>query len=386
MNQRMPQRERARLLFILGTRPEAIKLAPLIRRFQAIPDEFETRVCVTAQHRQMLDQVMHALEIRADDDLNVMTPGQSLSQVTARMMSLLEPVFASAEPDLTFVQGDTTTTLCGALAAYYHRVPVAHVEAGLRTGDLRQPFPEEGNRLLTGRLAELHFAPTDWARQNLLAEGVPAESVFVTGNTGIDSLLHMRDRLAAGEETPPQTVTIEPGRRLILVTTHRRENFGAPLGEILRALAQLAARPDVAIALPVHPNPQVQGAVESALRPVPHVHLLPPLDYVSFVSLMCRAEILITDSGGVQEEGPSLGKPILVLREKTERPEAVTAGVVRLVGTDASRIVSEAALLLDDRAGYQARARIANPYGDGLASERIVEHVRQWRASRTELA
>lgn len=365
------------ILFIFGTRPEAIKLSPLILRLRQAPEAYSVKVCVTAQHRRMLDQVLAAFQIQPDYDLDVMSPGQTLLQSTSRIIGALEPVFAAIRPDLTFVQGDTTTTLCGALAAFYSGSPVAHVEAGLRTGDLRQPFPEELNRVLTSRLATLHFAATRRAADNLAAEGI-TRGVWVTGNTGIDAVLSVRDRLESGQIAAPPLPFLQPGKRLVLVTAHRRESFGDGFERICRALAAIADRPGVQLVYPVHPNPQVQEPVNRYLRAHPHITLLEPLDYVPFVDLMRRAHIILTDSGGIQEEGPSLGKPILVLREKTERPEAVDAGTVKLVGTDVARIAAEASKLLDDRKEWERMSRIHNPYGDGRACERIETALREF--------
>ncbi len=360
-----------KVLFIFGTRPEAIKLCPPVLELRKRPDLFDVRVCVTAQHRQMLDQVLAVFGVRPDHDLDLMLPGQTLFQSTARMLTGLEPVLDAEKPDMVVVQGDTTTTLCGALAAFYKRIPVAHVEAGLRTHDMGQPFPEEMNRVLTGRLAALHFAATDWAAQNLRNEGVPESAIGVTGNTGIDAVLFVRDALAAGRLHSDPVPGLDPTRKLILVTAHRRESFGPAFERICLALADLARRSDVQIVYPVHPNPNVQDPVNRILRNEANVLLIEPLSYVPFVDLMRRAYLLITDSGGVQEEGPSLGKPILVLREKTERPEAVHAGTVKLVGTDPDRIRSEAHKLLENQELYQAMTRVHNPYGDGSAGARI---------------
>jgi UDP-N-acetylglucosamine 2-epimerase (non-hydrolysing) len=351
-----------KVLFVFGTRPEAIKLGPVIRCLSDDP-RFDARVAVTGQHRAMLDQVLAAFSIRPDHDLNVMEAGQTLSKSAARILAALEPVLDSERPDCVVVQGDTTTTFCGALAAFYKGIPVAHVEAGMRTGDLRQPFPEEMNRVLTSRLAMLHFAATEGAAENLRHEGVSNQDIFVTGNTGIDAVLAVRDSLPSFEA--------EPSRKMILVTAHRRESFGEGFVRICRALRRLAAREDVEIVYPVHPNPNVLAVVTEHLRGVANIRLIEPVDYVAFVDLMRRAHILLTDSGGVQEEGPSLGKPVLVMREKTERPEAVEAGTARLVGTDEDAIVAEAARLLDHPDEYARRARIHNPYGDGKASARI---------------
>jgi len=361
---------RRTVLFIFGTRPEAIKLCPLLLRLRSFPDIYSAQVCVTGQHRGMLDQVLEAFAVKPDYDLNVMTPGQTLFQSTARIIQALEQPFAASKPDLVIVQGDTTTTLCGSLAAFYSGVPVAHVEAGLRTGDLRQPFPEELNRVLTARMAAMHFAATPAAAENLRREGI-SEHTWVTGNTGIDAVLHVRDRLDRGD-LPTSAVNFErSGKHLILVTAHRRESFGEGFGRICRALSAIADRNDVHLVYPVHPNPNVGTIVKELLGSHPNITLTEPMDYVPFVDLMRRAYLILTDSGGIQEEGPSLGKPVLVLREKTERPEAVDAGTVKLVGTDTSRIARETATLLDDPGEYQRMSRIHNPYGDGHASERI---------------
>jgi len=358
-----------RVLLIFGTRPEAIKLAPVVRRLRQWPERFETRVAATAQHREMLDQVLDAFSIQPDYDLDLMRPGQSVFESTSRILSALEGVLKQERPECVLVQGDTTTAFAGALAAFYLNIPVGHVEAGLRTGDSRQPFPEEMNRVLVGRLASLHFAPTAEAAENLRREGVNPDDIFVTGNTGIDAVLEIRDSLeAAGKTGCP---TLDPSKKLILVTAHRRESFGEGFENICRALAGLAARGDVEIVYPVHPNPNVQDPVNRLLRGVGGIHLIDPLPYVPFVDLMRKAHVLLTDSGGIQEEGPSLGKPVLVMREKTERPEAVAAGTARLVGVSEERIVMETALLLDDRAEHERRSHIHNPYGDGHAAERI---------------
>lgn len=361
-----------RTLFLFGTRPEAIKLCPVLRHMQSRPEEFDVKVCVTAQHRQMLDQVLAAFRVTPDVDLDLMLPGQTLFQSSSRMLAALEPVFRDLRPDFAVVQGDTTTTLCGALAAFYARVPIGHIEAGLRTWDMAQPFPEEMNRVLTGRLADLHFAATPWARENLLRESVPAERITVTGNSGIDAVLFVRDGLESGALSSGRDWSfLDPSKRLIVVTAHRRESFGDGFDRICRAIRRLAARPDVEIVYPVHPNPNVQDPVNRLLAGQPNIHLIAPLDYIPFVDLMRRAYILVTDSGGVQEEGPSLGKPILVLREKTERPEAVEAGTVKLVGTDENKIVNEAEILLENPDLHARMGLVHNPYGDGRASARI---------------
>jgi UDP-N-acetylglucosamine 2-epimerase (non-hydrolysing) len=361
---------RRNVLFIFGTRPEAIKLCPLLLHLRDFPELYSVQVCATAQHRGMLDQVLAAFGITPDYDLNVMTPGQSLFQSTARILQALEQPFAESKPHLAVVQGDTTTTLCGALAAFYSGIPLAHVEAGLRTGDLQQPFPEELNRVLTTRMSTLHFAATAAAAENLRREGV-SERVWVTGNTGIDAVLHVRDRLESGELSTSASKFDRSGKRLILVTAHRRESFGQGFKQICQALEALADRGDVHVVYPVHPNPNVRDSVYERLCSHPDITLTEPLDYVPFVDLMRRACLILTDSGGIQEEAPSLGKPVLVLREKTERPEAVDAGTVKLVGADAARIVRETAVLLDCPEEYERRSRIHNPYGDGHASQRI---------------
>lgn len=367
-----------RVLFVFGTRPEAIKLAPVVMRMRDAEPGLEARVCVTAQHRGLLDQVLETFRIEPEYDLNLMTPGQSLTQSASRILAALEPVIAAERPAMLVVQGDTTTTMCGALAAFFARVPVAHVEAGLRTGDLQQPFPEELHRVVTGRASALHLAPTAQAAANLLREGVPAETITVTGNSGIDALLHVRDGLESGVIRGGDWPRLDPSKKLLVLTAHRRESFGPGFEGVCTAIERLAARPDVEIAFPVHPNPNVRAAFSDRLARLGNVHLMEPLDYVPFVDLMRRAHLLITDSGGVQEEGPSLGKPILVLREKTERPEAVEAGTVRLVGCSPDRILDEAELLLDDEAEYDRRSHVHNPYGDGHASERICNAIRSY--------
>ena len=368
-----------RVLFIFGTRPEAIKLCPVIRELRGQPHEFDARVCVTAQHRGLLDQVLDAFDIAPHHDLDLMTPGQTLFRSTSRILVGLEPVLDAEKPDLVLVQGDTTTTFCGALAAYYQRIPVGHVEAGLRTGDPYQPFPEEINRVLAGRLASIHFAATERAAGNLRQEGVDPAFIHVTGNTGIDAVLYVARGLENGALSGLQGLPLDPARKLIVVTLHRRESFGGGIEQVCQALRTLAARPNVQIVFPVHPNPNVRGPVERLLSGFANVLLLDPLPYVPFVDLMRRATLLLTDSGGIQEEGPSLGKPILVLREKTERPEAVEAGTVRLVGTDPLRILREAGALLEDPGLLARMSRVHSPYGDGLASTRISALLRSFK-------
>lgn len=365
----------SRVLIIFGTRPEAIKLAPLAEALRTMPGGREPVLCVTGQHRGLLDQVLEVFQLRPAYDLDLMTPGQTLIQSCSRILAALEPVLEEAKPDFVLVQGDTTTAFAGALAAFYHGIPVGHVEAGLRTGDLRQPFPEEANRVLASRIATLHFAATEWAARNLLREGAGPGGVFVTGNTGVDAVLAAVARLESGALRPQVRPEWPADRKMVLVTAHRRESFGQGFERICDALEQLSRRGDTHLIYPVHPNPHVRRIVDRRLACNSAVTLLDPLDYVSFVDLMRRSHFLITDSGGVQEEGPSLGKPILVLRDKTERPEAVEAGTVRLVGTATAKILSESNLLLDDGEEYARRSRVHNPYGDGRASERIAGHI-----------
>jgi len=362
-----------RILFVFGTRPEAIKLCPLVRRLRAQPDRFQVSVCVTAQHRDMLDPILQAFGVRPDFDLDLMQPGQTLCGLTARILARIETILDSAKPRLVVVQGDTSTTFAAALGAFYQGVEVAHIEAGLRTGDMRQPFPEEMNRVLTSRIAAFHFAPTAAARAALLREGVAPRKIFVTGNTGIDALLWVRGALDRGELAAPPPPWLDPARKLVLLTCHRRENFGPGFGRAMRAIARLAARPDVQVVYPVHRNPNVSGPAHQQLSGRPNIVLIDPLPYVAFVDLMRRCRLIITDSGGIQEEAPSLGKPVLVLREATERPEAIEAGTARLVGTGEEKIVAEAARLLDDESEYIRMTRIHNPYGDGCACDRIAE-------------
>jgi len=362
----------ARVLLVFGTRPEAIKLCPLVRALRTRP-EFAVRVCVTAQHRQMLDQVLEAFGITPDHDLDIMRSRQTLAGLTARVLEALDPVLERESPDLILVQGDTTTTLAGAVAGFYRRIPVGHVEAGLRTGDVSQPFPEEMNRVLTSRIADLHFAPTARSSANLIGEGVPKDRVYVTGNTGIDAVLYVRDAMESGELTTTGWPWLDGSRRLIVMTSHRRENFGNGFVREMQALARIATRPDVQIVYPVHRNPNVLEPAHQLLGGHPNIHLIEPLPYVPFVDLLRRSFLILTDSGGIQEEAPSLGKPVLVLREKTERPEAVEAGTVKLVGTDEEQIVGETTRLLDDGDEYRRMTRVHNPYGDGRACGRIAE-------------
>ena len=369
-----PSYPKRRVLLIFGTRPEAIKLCPLIAllRSRQYHSLMEPVICVTGQHRELLRGVLQAFEIEPDYDLDLMRHDQTLASIASRLLSGLEPVFQAVQPSLAVVQGDTSTTLAGALAAFYCRVPVAHVEAGLRTFDLGAPFPEEMNRVLTTRLAVLHFAPTAQAAENLKREGVLPQSIRVTGNTGIDALLSVRDRLRTGALSG-MSLPLDPKKKLVVVTAHRRESFGEGLASICDAVAGLASRNDVQIVWPVHPNPAVERVVHGRLGGTPNVILLGPLEYVPFVDLLQRAYLLITDSGGIQEEGPSLGKPILVLREKTERPEALETCAVKLVGLDRKKITIEAARILDDQTPQERMSPPHHLYGDGKASARIAE-------------
>jgi UDP-N-acetylglucosamine 2-epimerase (non-hydrolysing) len=363
------------VLTILGTRPEAIKLAPVIRELARRQHDCLSTVCITAQHRQMLDQVMHVFGLVADCDLNLMTPGQSLAQVTARAIERLDAVLAREKPHVVLVQGDTTTSLCGALAAFYHKVKVGHVEAGLRTGNKFAPFPEEINRRLVSPLSDYHFAPTERAKAALLCEGIPNSSVFVTGNTVIDALLWVRAKVQEERPSLPEGLSEEmDGRPMILVTGHRRESFGAGFENICSAIREVAdAWPDVLFVYPVHLNPNVQEPVKRILGGHRQVRLIEPQAYLPFVWLMDRATVVLTDSGGVQEEAPSLGKPVLVMRETTERPEGITAGNARLVGVSKEKIVEELSRLLGRPEERSAMTTVRNPYGDGQAAARIAD-------------
>lgn len=367
-----------RILSVFGTRPEAIKMAPVVNALRS-DDDIEAAVCVTAQHREMLDQVLAVFGIVPDFDLDLMTPGQDLAAITCGVLNGVLGVIDRFRPDRVLVHGDTTTTFAAALAAYYRRVPIGHVEAGLRTGDIYAPYPEEINRRLTDTIADKLFAPTETARQNLLREGASDARIVVTGNTVIDALLQA---VAILKATPKRRSEIalelpfaESGRHLILVTGHRRENFGPGFERICRALQRISDRDDVEVVYPVHLNPNVQGPVAALLGGRARVHLIPPLGYLSFVHLMDRCRLVITDSGGIQEEAPALGKPVLVMREVTERPEAVEAGTVRLVGTDIERICAECFRLLDDEHAYRTMSQAHNPYGDGQAAPRIVKEL-----------
>lgn len=368
---------RQRVLIVFGTRPEAIKLYPLIQRLRD-DAAVDLRVCVTAQHRQMLDQVLAIAGIVPDHDLDIMLPNQSLDELTARLLREIGRVLDEEKPDRVVVQGDTATAMVGALAAYYRKIPVSHVEAGLRSGNIHHPWPEEVNRKIIGTIAEQHFAPTETSRDALLAENVPANCVEVTGNTVIDAL---HTTLEAIARDPSLAAQIDPilapfaGKRIIAVTTHRRENFGAGLEAMARAVARIAQRPDVAVIFPVHPNPNVRAPMQAVLGGMANVAMIDPLDYPNFVALLARCHLVLTDSGGVQEEAPALAKPVLVMRETTERPEGVAAGTARLVGSDEETIVAATLELLDDEQAYSAMARAHNPFGDGKSSDRIARTI-----------
>lgn len=364
-------------LCVFGTRPEAIKMAPLVLAL-ATDERFEAKVCVTGQHREMLDQVLDLFTITPDYDLNIMKAGQDLTDISTAILQGMKGVFADFKPDVVLVHGDTATTLAVSLASYYQQIPVGHVEAGLRTGNLYSPWPEEGNRKLTGALARFHFAPTDTSRKNLLREGVADNTIHVTGNTVIDALLEVVNKLQCDEKLRmafnTQFSFLDAYSRLVLVTGHRRESFGGGFERICTALARIAEEfPDVGILYPVHLNPNVREPVKRLLTDIPNVHLIEPLEYLPFVYLMHRSTLILTDSGGIQEEAPSLGKPVLVMRDTTERPEAVEAGTVRLVGTNVDNIVRYVSELLRDKQAYDSMAYAHNPYGDGKACARIVD-------------
>lgn len=374
-----------KVLTVFGTRPEAIKMAPLVHALAKDPF-FEARVCVTAQHREMLDQVLRLFSIAPDYDLNIMQPGQGLTEITCRILEGLKPILDTFRPDMVLVHGDTTTTMAASMAAFYQRIPVGHVEAGLRTGDLYSPWPEEANRTLTGRLATFHFAPTEDSRLNLLREHIAENHIFVTGNTVVDALISVRDRIMADaklfDSLAKQYPFLDDRKKLILVTGHRRESFGEGFEQICKALAEIAARnQNVQIVYPVHMNPNVLEPVKRILGHVENVVLIEPQEYLPFVWLMNHAWLILTDSGGIQEEAPSLGKPVLVMRDTTERPEAVRAGTVRLVGTNADHIVHEVTKLLHNEDEYLAMSHAHNPYGDGQACERILHALKNNRIS-----
>ncbi|MCG7565935.1 UDP-N-acetylglucosamine 2-epimerase (non-hydrolyzing) [Pseudoalteromonas sp. CnMc7-15] len=367
-----------KVLSVFGTRPEAIKMAPVVKTL-ANDSRFEARVCITAQHREMLDQVMALFAIKADYDLDIMQKGQSLNDVTCRILQGLAPVLDEFKPDIVLVHGDTATTFAASLAAFYQQIPVGHVEAGLRTGNLYSPWPEEANRKLTGALTQLHFAPTDTSKNNLLKENIDPSNVHVTGNTVIDALLDVVDKVNTEpslSEQLQQQLALAADEKVILVTGHRRESFGGGFERICQALARIAKRfPQSRIVYPMHMNPQVREPVNRLLQGLENISLIEPLDYLPFVYLMNRAHLIVTDSGGVQEEAPSLGKPVLVMRDTTERPEAVAAGTVELVGTDEQTIFTAVERLMTDEQAYQRMSRAHNPYGDGQASQRIADAI-----------
>lgn len=364
-----------KVMTVFGTRPEAIKMCPLVLEMRKHPDEIEPLVAVTAQHREMLDQVLHLFGITPDYDLNIMSAGQTLYDVTEKALRGLQKVLEEVKPDLVLVHGDTTTTFAGALAAFYAQIPVGHVEAGLRTGNKYSPFPEEMNRKLTGALADYHFAPTATSKANLLRENVPEAKIVVTGNTVIDALKTTVKKDYRFDDDALHEV-LDSGKRLILMTTHRRENLGEPMRHVYKALCEvLRTHPGVEAIFPVHKNPKVRQIVDEELGHLPQVHLIEPLDYEPFANLMARVDIVLTDSGGIQEEAPALGKPVLVLRDTTERPEAVSAGTVKLIGTAYEDVLRETNLLLDDVAHYRSMAEAVNPYGDGEACARIVNRI-----------
>ena len=369
--------QKLRLMTVFGTRPEAIKMCPLVLEMRKYPDYIEPIVAVTAQHREMLDQVLELFDIKPDYDLNIMASGQTLYDITTRALTGLKEVIEEAKPDMVLVHGDTTTTFAGALAAFYAQVPVGHVEAGLRTGNKYSPYPEEMNRKLTGSIADMHFAPTATSRENLLKENVSRDSIVVTGNTVIDAL---QTTVKANYEFADADFNkiFARGNRLILVTTHRRENLGEPMRNVYKALRKvLETHADVEAIFPVHKNPKVREIVQEELGGLDRVHLIEPMDYEPFANLMGKVDIVLTDSGGIQEEAPALGKPVLVLRDTTERPEAVDAGTVKLIGTAYDDVLRETNLLLDDPQHYQKMAEAANPYGDGKACERIIKVILQ---------
>jgi UDP-N-acetylglucosamine 2-epimerase (non-hydrolysing) len=369
---------RKRILSILGTRPEAIKMAPVVKALDA-DDQFESRLCVTAQHREMLDQVLSLFDLKPDYDLNVMAPEQDLYDITGRILVGLRDVLEAEQPEMVLVHGDTTTTLAASLAAFYQRIPIGHVEAGLRTGNIQSPWPEEANRKLTSTLASLHFAPTETAKGALLAEGIDESNIKVTGNTVIDALLWVNKRIESDAGLRADLQGLLPygiERPLVLITGHRRESFGDGFERICQAITQLADKhPNKEFVYPVHLNPNVQEPVNRILNRYKNVHLIPPQDYLPFVWLMRNARLILTDSGGIQEEAPSLGKPVLVMRDTTERPDAVSAGTVRLVGTQTENIFKDAHRLLTDEDVWQAMSRAHNPYGDGTAAAQIVNHI-----------
>ncbi|TIM50744.1 UDP-N-acetylglucosamine 2-epimerase (non-hydrolyzing) [Mesorhizobium sp.] len=373
---KLPSRQK--LLIVFGTRPEALKCFPVVRAALAHPGCI-TETCITGQHREMVDQVIELTGLPVHHDLNIMQPGQTLFDVTSRVLLGMAEVLEQAKPDIVLVQGDTTTAMTAALAAFYKRIPVAHIEAGLRSHNINSPFPEELNRKIAGDIATWHFAPTIQARDNLIAEGKAASTIFVTGNTVIDTLLHFSGAIDADSLMSAKLAAgfpfLDPAKKMVLVTGHRRENFDGGIHRICTALKGLAMREDVQIVYPVHPNPNVRSVVNAELGGVPNIHLVDPQDYLPFLFLQKQSYLVLTDSGGVQEEAPSLGKPVLVMRENTERPEGIAAGTARLVGTNIQKILLNANSLLDDQAAYRGMAERHNPYGDGRASNRIVEEL-----------
>lgn len=382
-----------KIMLVFGTRPEAIKMAPLIKEFQKYPEQFQTIVCVTGQHREMLDQVLHLFDIHPDYDLNIMKQGQDLYDVTARVLTNMRDVLQKANPDLVLVHGDTTTSTAAALAAFYQQIPVGHIEAGLRTHNIYSPWPEEMNRQITGRIASYHFSPTSLSKKNLLAEGIDENRITVTGNTVIDALYHvvsqiknkdnLRQQLIADLETVGYKIarlSEQSNRKLVLITGHRRENFGTGFIAMCKAIKTLAKKyPDVDFVYPMHLNPNVRKPIQEVFgnTHLPNMFFIEPQEYLPFVYLMERSAIVLTDSGGIQEEAPGLGKPVLVMRDTTERPEAVDAGTVKLVGTDFVKILDETSRLLENQAYYEQMSKAVNPYGDGLASERIVTKIKE---------
>lgn len=378
-----------KIMLVFGTRPEAIKMAPLVKEFQKHPDQFDTVVCVTGQHREMLDQVLHIFEIKPDYDLNIMKQGQDLYDVTARVLTGMRDVLKEVQPDVVLVHGDTTTSTAAALAAFYQQIPVGHVEAGLRTHNIYSPWPEEMNRQITGRIANFHFSPTPLSKQNLMAEGVKEEQITVTGNTVIDALYMVVDKIKSDTKLDAELEQqlgqagydvnrLSDGKKLVLITGHRRENFGDGFISMCTAIKDLTKKyPEVDFVYPMHLNPNVRKPIHEVfgadLSNLGNMFFIEPLEYLSFVYLMEKSSIVLTDSGGIQEEAPGLGKPVLVMRDTTERPEALEAGTVKLVGTDYDMIVNEVSLLLDDKEAYEKMSKAVNPYGDGLACKRIVE-------------
>ncbi len=374
-----------KILIVFGTRPEAIKMAPLVKEFQKYSNDFETRVCVTAQHREMLDQVLDLFEITPEYDLDIMKPGQDLYDVTSNVLLGMKAVLAEFKPNIVFVHGDTSTTFAAALAAFYQQIPIAHIEAGLRTGDIYSPWPEEANRQLTTQITTYNFAPTSTSQMNLLKENVKAPSIIVTGNTVIDALFLALDKIKSNKKLEVDIITqlsalnytMKEDKKIILVTGHRRENHGQGFINICTALKEIAlTNPDIDIVYPVHLNPNVQKPVKELLSDIPNIYLISPLQYEQFIYMMDKSYFIITDSGGVQEEAPSLGKPVLVMRDTTERPEALDAGTVKLVGTNTALIIQESQKLINDKVAYELMSKASNPYGDGHACIKIINYLK----------